>query len=351
MMGMKNYLPPIYHTIPDYEIVMEFNDEPTKLHGFIAIHNTKRGPALGGTRLWQYPNQEAALTDVLRLAKGMTYKAAGADLSLGGGKAVLIGDAKSLKSPAYFEAYGYYVEQLKGRYITAEDVNTTTQDMVHIAKQTNHVVGREGKSGNPSPFTALGVFYGIQASVAFALPKKPFPNLTFAIQGVGQTGTYLIDQLVLAGVKDITVADINPTNLEKIKQRYSFLKVVDQRDLFALDVDVISPCALGGVIHDDSLAVIKAKVIAGSTNNVLLDDRRHGPKAKELGILVAPDFIINAGGLINVYHEHHSDYEEAKVKEEIKRIGQRLTRIYQMAKSKDIDPFLAATQFANQQLK
>jgi leucine dehydrogenase len=157
--------------------------------------------------------------------------------------------------------------------------------------------------------------------------------------------------LVLAGVKDITVADINPANLEKIKKSHPFLKVVDQRDLFALDVDVICPCALGGVIHDDSLAVIKAKVIAGSANNVLLDDRRHGPKAKELGILIAPDFIINAGGLINVYHEHHSDYEEAKVKEEIKRIGLRLTRIYQMAKTKDIDPFLAATQFANQQLK
>jgi leucine dehydrogenase len=223
--------------------------------------------------------------------------------------------------------------------------------MVHIAKQTNHVVGREGKSGNPSPFTALGVFYGIQASVAYALPKKTFSSLRFAIQGVGQTGTYLIDQLVQAGVTDITIADINPTNIEKIKQRHPFLKVVDQRDLFALEVDVLCPCALGGVIHDDSLTVIKAKVIAGSTNNVLLDDRKHGPKAKDLGILIAPDFIINAGGLINVYHEHHSDYDEREVKEEIKRIGQRLTRIYQMAKSKDIDPFLAATEFANQQLK
>ena len=348
---MKTFLPPIYHSIPDYEIVMEFKDEPTKLHGFIAIHSTKRGPALGGTRLWQYPTQEAALTDVLRLAKGMTFKAAGADLSLGGGKAVLMGDAKTLKTPAYFEAYGYYVEQLKGRYITAEDVNTTTQDMVHIAKQTNHVVGREGKSGNPSPFTALGVFYGIQASVAYALPKKPFSSLRFAVQGVGQTGTYLIDQLVQAGVTDITVADINPANLEKIKQRYPMLKVVDQRELFSLDVDVICPCALGGIIHDDALAVIKAKVIAGSANNVLLDDRRHGPKAKALGILVAPDFIINAGGLINVYHEHHSDYEEHEVRDEIKRIGQRLTRIYQNAKAKDIDPFLAATEYANQQLK
>jgi leucine dehydrogenase len=156
---------------------------------------------------------------------------------------------------------------------------------------------------------------------------------------------------VLAGVTDITVADINPINLDKIKQRFSFLRVVDQRDLYSLDVDVISPCALGGVIHDDSLSVIKAKVVAGSANNVLLDDRRHGPKAKALGILVAPDFIINAGGLINVYHELHADYEERGVKEEIKRIGLRLTRIYQMAKSQDIDPFLAATQFANQQLK
>lgn len=348
---MKHYQPPIFHQIPGYEIVMEFKDEPTHLHGYIAVHSTKRGPALGGTRLWQYPDQQAALTDVLRLARGMTYKAAGADLSLGGGKAVLIGDAKVIKTPALFEAYGYYVNLLKGQYITAEDVNTTTADMVHIAKQTPHVVGREGKSGNPSPFTALGVFIGIQASVAFAMPDKPLANLSFAVQGVGQTGSFIIDQLVKAGVQNITIADINPTHVHTMVTRYPFLKVVDQTAIFALPVDVFVPCALGGILNDATLPLLKAKIVAGSANNILLDDRVHGPKAKARGILVAPDFIINAGGLINVYHEHHSDYQLEEVNQEVKRIGQRLTRIYQMAKNQDIDPALAALHYAQQQLK
>ena len=348
---MKSYQPPIYHQIPGYEIVMEFKDEPTRLHGFIAIHSTKRGPALGGTRLWQYANPKDALTDVLRLAKGMTYKAAGADLALGGGKAVLMGDAKVVKSPAYFEAYGYYVNLLKGRYITAEDVNTTTEDMRHIAKQTQHVVGREGKSGNPSPFTSFGVMIGLQATVAFALPPAKFSSLKFAVQGVGQTGSYLIKQLIDAGVKDITIADINPANVSIITKTFPQLKVVSGQDIMGLDIDVFCPCALGGIVNTQTLQTMKAKVIAGSANNVLLDDRIHGPLAKQKGILIAPDFIINAGGLINVYHEHHLDYLEKEVNEEIKRIGQRLTRIYQAAKSKDIDPFLAATQFADQQLQ
>ena len=348
---MKHYQPPIFHQIPGYEIVMEFKDEPTHLHGYIAVHSTKRGPALGGTRLWQYPDQQAALTDVLRLARGMTYKAAGADLSLGGGKAVLIGDAKVIKTPALFEAYGYYVNLLKGQYITAEDVNTTTADMVHIAKQTPHVVGREGKSGNPSPFTALGVFIGIQASVTFAMPDKPLANLSFAVQGVGQTGSFIVDQLVKAGVQNITIADINPTHVHTMVTRYPFLKVVDQTAIFGLPVDVFVPCALGGILNDATIPLLKAKVVAGSANNILLDDRIHGPKAKAMGILVAPDFIINAGGLINVYHEHHSDYQLEEVNQEVKRIGQRLTRIYQMAKDQDIDPSLAALHYAQQQLK
>lgn len=351
MIVMKVYPKPIFHSVPGYEIVMEFIEPSVKLHGFIAVHSTKRGPALGGTRIWKYDHRESALTDVLRLAKGMTFKAAGADLSLGGGKAVLIGDAKSIKSPAYFETYGHYVHLLKGQYITAEDVNTTSADMMHIAKQTPHVVGRVGKSGNPSPFTALGVFYGIQASVAFALPKKKLQDLSFAIQGVGQTGTFLIDLLIEAGVGNITIADINPTNVELITKKYPQLNVVNQELIMSLPVDVFSPCALGGIINDASLDQMKAKIVAGSANNILLDDKIHGPKAMEKGILIAPDFIINAGGLINVYHEHHSDYKASEVKEEIKRIGNRLTRIYQMAKKEHLDPFAAATAFANQQLK
>jgi len=233
---MKLYPKPIFHSVPGYEIVMEFIEPSVKLHGFIAVHNTKRGPALGGTRIWKYDNRESALTDVLRLAKGMTFKAL-----------------------------------LKGQYITAEDVNTSSADMMHIAKQTPHVVGRVGKSGNPSPFTALGVFYGIQASVAFALPKKKLQDLSFAIQGVGQTGTFLIDQLVAAGVEKITIADINPTNIELIIKKYPQLKVVSQELIMSLPVDVFSPCALGGIINDVSIDQMKAKIVAGSANNIHID--------------------------------------------------------------------------------
>jgi len=348
---MKRYLPPIFHDIDGYEKVMEFRDEATKLHGFIAIHNTNRGPALGGTRLWDYQRREDALTDVLRLAKGMTYKAAGANLPLGGGKAVLIGDAKTIKSPSYFAAYGHYVDQFKGQYITAEDVNTSTEDMKAIAKQTQHVVGREGKSGNPSPWTSYGVFVGILASIQERFPGKKLSDLSFAVQGVGQTGAFLIDHLIEAGVSRISISDINPNNLAKIKTKYPQLVIVPQGELIQQAVDVFCPCALGGIVDDTTLTQLKAKVIAGSANNILLDDKRHGPKAEALGILIAPDFIINAGGLINVYHEHHADYNAQLVKQEISLIGKRLTTIYQLAKQKNVHPFQAAIEFANNQLK
>jgi leucine dehydrogenase len=348
---MKTFTPPIFHSIDGYETVMEFRDEATKLHGLIAVHSTKRGPALGGTRLWDYHSKDEALTDVLRLAKGMTYKAAGADLALGGGKAVLIGNANTIKSPAYFQAYGHFVSLLKGRYITAEDVNTNTHDMKAIATMTDHVVGREGKSGNPSPFTAYGVFAGIQASIKVQYPTKPIHDLSFAIQGVGQTGSYLIQYLADAGVTKITIADINPANVDNITKQFPWLKVVNQDAIFDQPVDVFCPCALGGIINDHTLASLKAKVVAGSANNILLDDRRHGPMAKAKGILVAPDFIINAGGLINVYHEFHADYEVTKVKKEIYQIHDRLLKIYQLSQTQNLDPFAGAQTFVAHQLK
>jgi leucine dehydrogenase len=348
---MKFYAAPIFHTIPDYELVMEFKDLPTNLHGFIAIHHTKRGPALGGTRLWNYSSPEAALTDVLRLAKGMTYKAAGADLALGGGKAVLIGDAAKIKSPEYFEAYGHYVNLLKGQYITAEDINTTTSDMRYIAKQTSFVVGTEGKSGNPSPWTSLGVFIGIQASLPFAFPGQSIHDLSFAVQGAGQTGSFLIEHLVDAKVKNIYVTDVNVTNLNNIQTRFPSIKIVPVETFISLPVDVLCPCALGGVVNESVIPHIQARLIAGSANNLLLNETIDGPLAHANGIWVVPDFIINAGGLINVYHEHMSDYQSNDVKTEILKIGDRITTILNLARDKAIHPFLAATQFVSEQLK
>jgi leucine dehydrogenase len=348
---MKLYEPPIFHTIPDYEVVMEFKDTPTKLHGFIAIHHTKRGPALGGTRLWNYASSEAALTDVLRLAKGMTYKAAGADLALGGGKGVLIGDASTIKSPEYFEAYGHYVNLLNGKYITAEDVNTTTSDMRHIAKQTSFVVGTEGKSGNPSPWTSLGVFVGLQAALPFAFPGKAIHELSFAVQGAGQTGSFLIDHLVQAHVKNIYVTDVSVSNLNNIQTRFPSIKIVPVESFISLPVDVLCPCALGGIVNEIVIPHIKARLIAGSANNLLLNESIDGPLAHARGIWVVPDFIINAGGLINVYHEHMSDYQSDDVKTEVLKIGDRITTILNLARRQAIHPFLAATQFVSEQLK
>jgi leucine dehydrogenase len=348
---MKFFKKPIFHNIIGYETVMEFSDLETHLHGFIAIHNTKRGPALGGTRLWHYPSPELALTDVLRLAKGMTYKAAGADLALGGGKAVLIGDAHTIKSPAYFEAYGHYVNELKGTYITAEDINTTPADMRHIAKQTQHVVGTEGKSGNPSPWTSLGVFVGIQAAIPFAFSNKSIDQLTFAVQGVGQTGTYLVDHLIKAQAKKIYVTDVNPHHLSRIKNQYPSIVIVPEADFLTLPVDVLCPCALGGIIHQGTIPTIQARLIAGSANNLLLNEQNDGPLAHQKGIWIAPDFIINAGGLINVYHEHMADYEADKIRVEVEKIGDRITSILATSVRENIDPFLSAQLFVANQLK
>jgi leucine dehydrogenase len=336
---------------PDYKKVVRFYDKDTGLLGFIAIHNTFRGPALGGTRLWSFPDEASALRDCLRLAQGMTYKAAGADLNLGGGKAVLIGDASKIKSPAYFQAYGEVVDSLGGEYITAEDVNTTTDDMKFIATKTRHVVGQEGKSGNPSPWTSFGVFQGLLASIQFRYHHQDLSKITVAIQGVGQTGYHMLKLLIEAGTKTIYVSDLNQANLQRAKQEFPLINIVSESELITLPVDVLIPCALGGILHDTSIAMIQAKVIAGSANNILLDPSRHSPMLAKKDILVAPDFVINAGGLINVYHELNKDYNPKLVREEIKKIATRLTTILKRAKECQTDPFTEALKFAQDQLK
>jgi leucine dehydrogenase len=335
----------------DYKKVVRFHDKDTGLLGFIAIHNTFRGPALGGTRLWSFPDETSALKDCLRLAEGMTYKAAGADLSLGGGKAVLIGDASKIKTAAYFQAYGEVVDSLGGEYITAEDVNTTTDDMKFIATKTRYVVGQEGKSGNPSPWTSYGVFQGLLASIQFRYPHQGLSKISVAIQGVGQTGYQLLKLLIEAGTQTIYVSDLNPINLQRVKQEFPRIIIVPENELMSLAVDVLIPCALGGILHDTSILNIQAKIIAGSANNILLDPSRHGPMLAKKDILVAPDFIINAGGLINVYHELKKDYNPTLVREEIKKIASRLTRIFLRAKQHQTDPYTEALKFAHDQLK
>ncbi len=333
-----------------YEQVVYFYDKTTGLKGITCIHNTTLGPALGGTRLWNYASEEEAVIDALRLARGMTYKAAAAGLNLGGGKTVLIGDPEKVKSEGYFRALGRYVQSLNGRYITAEDVNTSTKDMDFVAMETDYVVGLEGKSGNPSPMTALGAFHGIRAAMQYKFGNEDFTKYTFAVQGAGQTGYYLIKKLVEAKAKKIYFCEINQKHIDRMKREHPEVEFVDPKNYFALDVDVLVPCALGGVLNDESIPQIKAQVIAGTANNVLLDEDIHGNMIKDKGILYAPDFVINAGGLINVYHEL-KEYNIGRATRDIEKIYDRLLEIFKIAETEGIHTQQAAKVFAKKRIE
>lgn len=333
-----------------YEQIIYFYDKTTGLKGLTCIHDTTLGPALGGTRLWNYQSEDEAILDCLRLARGMTYKASAAGLNLGGGKTVLIGDANVVKSEAYFRALGRYVQSLNGRYITAEDVNTTTKDMDFVNMETDYVVGLEGKSGNPSPMTALGAYHGIRAALSFTFGNDDVSKYTFAVQGAGQTGYYLINYLLEHKAKKIYFSEINPKHIERMKREHPEVEFLPPDQILSADVDVLSPCALGAVLNDDTIPTIKAKVIAGTANNVLMEEEKHGNMIKDRGILYAPDFVINAGGLINVYHELKT-YNKDKAVRDIERIHDRLLEIFEIARKENIDTQLAAKIYAKNRIQ
>lgn len=333
-----------------YEQLVFFHDKTTGLRGITCIHNTTLGPALGGTRLWQYDSEDDATLDVLRLARGMTYKAAAAGLNLGGGKTVLIGDANTVKNEAYFRALGRYVQSLNGRYITAEDINTSTKDMDYVNMETQHVVGLEGKSGNPSPVTALGAYHGIRASLKEYYGDDAIKGRTFAIQGAGQTGYYLIGYLLEAKAKKIYFTEINERHIEKVQKDFPNVVFVEPDAIYGCDVDVFAPCALGAVMNPTHIAELKAKIVAGTANNVLEEEERDGHLLKDKGILYAPDFVINAGGLINVYHEIQG-YNKDKAYREVERIYDRLIEIYKIAKETNEHTQQAAKLFAKKRIE
>ena len=333
-----------------YEQVVYFYDKTTGLKGITVIHNTTLGPALGGTRLWNYATEEEALIDCLRLARGMTYKSAAAGLNLGGGKTVLIGDAAKVKSEAYFRALGRFVQSLNGRYITAEDVNTSTKDMSYVAMETDFVVGLEGKSGNPSPVTAQGVFHGVKAGLQMKFGESDIANHTFAVQGCGQTGYYLIGYLQEAGAKKIYFTEINEKHIQRMAREYPDVQFVKPDDIYAQDVDVFCPCALGGTLNSKTIPLIKAPVIAGSANNVLLDEEADGKLLLERGIIYCPDFVINAGGIINVYHELHG-YVKERVMADTKKIYDRLLEILDISRQEGITSQEAAKVYAKKRIE
>lgn len=304
-----------------HEKVIYYYDEPTSLKAIVAIHNTVLGPALGGMRIWNYAQEEDALVDVLRLSRGMTYKAAIAGLDLGGGKAVLIGDASKIKTEACLRKYGKFIEELNGSYITAPDVNTTMHDMVHIAKETQHVVGLpslQGGSGDPSLVTAYSTYMGLKAAAQQAYGSDSLQGKKIGVEGVGKVGSGLISFLYKENAA-VYVTDINPISLAAVARQYSVQPI--QPDIFYdLDMDIYAPCALGATINDQTIPRLKCQIIAGAANNQLADETRHGRMLLEKGIIYAPDFLINAGGVINVHTEFYGGYNRELAYEHVEQI-------------------------------
>jgi leucine dehydrogenase len=296
--------------------------------------------------MWDYASDEEALVDVLRLSKGMTYKNAMAGLSMGGGKSVIIGDAKTLKSDALFKACGEALNNLNGRYLSAEDVNITTDDIAIANSVTPFVTGTEGKSGNPAPFTALGTFLGIQASVKHKLNRDDLHGLKVAIQGLGSVGYLLCEHLHNAGA-ELIITDINQTALDNAATRFN-ATIVGLDEIYDQDVDIYAPCALGATINDDTIGRLKASIVSGCANNQLAEPR-HDQALVDLGILYAPDYVINAGGIINVSFEN--DYDLDKSTRKVGEIYQTLIDIYTQADQQKRPTGIIADEMAREIIK
>lgn len=285
----------------DHEQLLFCNDNATGLKAIIAVHNTVLGPALGGTRMWTYNNELEALNDVLRLSRGMTYKNSISGLNLGGGKAVIIGDSRSMKSEALFRRFGKFVNSLAGKYITAEDVGISPVDMSWVAMETNHVVGLPGKSGDPSPVTARGTYVGMKACAKVQFGSDSLAGKKVAVQGVGHVGGYLVEFLSKEGA-EVFVSDIHEPTLKHISDKFG-ATVVGLDEIYDIDMDIYAPCALGATVNDDTLSRLKCSIIAGAANNQLKVENIHGRAVMDKGMIYAPDFALNAGGVINCYAE------------------------------------------------
>lgn len=333
----------------DYEQLVFCQDQNSGLKAIIAIHDTTLGPALGGTRMWTYDTEADAIEDALRLARGMTYKAAGAGLNLGGGKAVIIGDPRKDKNEEMFRAFGRYIQGLNGRYITAEDVGTTVADMDTIHMETDYVTGVSpafGSSGNPSPVTAYGVYRGMKAAAKAAFGTDDLSGKTIAVQGVGNVAYNLCRHLHEEGAQ-LIVTDINKDNVQRAVNEFG-AKAVDPNDIYSQTCDIFSPCALGAVINDTTIPQIKAQVIAGAANNQLREER-HGDIIQEMGIIYAPDYIINAGGLINVADELQG-YNRDRAMKKVESIYDNIQKVIDISKRDNIPTYRAADRMCEERI-
>ncbi|MEZ0392582.1 MAG: Glu/Leu/Phe/Val dehydrogenase dimerization domain-containing protein [Pseudobdellovibrionaceae bacterium] len=332
-----------------HEEVVFCHDPTVGLKAIIAVHNTSLGPALGGTRMWNYKNEEEALIDVLRLSKGMTYKAAAAGLNLGGGKAVIIGDSKTQKSEGLFRAFGQFVNSLNGKYITAEDVGTSVEDMEYIFMETPFVTGIPkdfGGSGDPSPYTAHGVLMGIKAAAKWQLGTDDLKGMRIAVQGLGNVGSHLVKYLSDEGAK-IIVADIDPAKVKKQVDQFG-AQAADTNQILFSDCDILAPCALGAIVNDSSITKIKAKVIAGGANNQLAE-ARHGKQLQDLGILYAPDYVINSGGLMNVFVELEG-YSPERAFDKTRKVYDNCWKVFEIAKRDGVGTHVAADRLAEERI-
>ncbi|MBD3585265.1 Glu/Leu/Phe/Val dehydrogenase [Salinimonas sp. HHU 13199] len=319
----------------NHEHVAFYHDEAAGLSAIIAVHNTNLGPALGGCRMWPYVNSAEALTDVLRLSKGMTYKSAMANLKLGGGKSVIIGDPRKVKTPEMMTAMGKFVDSLGGKYFTAEDSGISVSDLKTMAKESEYIAGTkahyhyagETADGNPAPSTAYGVFVGVKASVEHAL-KSDLNGVRVAIQGMGHVGYRLAEHLHNAGAK-LFVTDIYPEGVDRAVKELGATAVAPE-EIYGLDVDVVAPCAMGASINDETLSTLKAKVIAGAANNQLAREEI-GDVLQERGIVYAPDYVINAGGVIDIYHQRMESSSNEALRDHLEQIGDTLKEIFERA--------------------
>ncbi len=335
----------------DHEQIVFCNDPETGLKAIIGIHNSTLGPALGGCRMYNYSSDQEALTDVLRLSRGMTYKASISGLNLGGGKSVIIGDPNSQKSEAFFRKFGRYIQSLNGKYITAEDVGTTTKDMEYIKMETNNVVGLpkvHGGGGDPSPVTAYGVYLGMKASAKQVFGKEELTQKKILVEGIGKVGMYLLDHLSKENAQ-ILVSDINQHNLKKAANKYG-AHVVDTENIFEQDIDIYAPCALGATLNSDTIPKLNAKIVAGAANNQLADEDIHASMLMDHGVLYTPDYLINAGGLINVYTELNGYHQESAMNL-TENIYQVSNEIIKKARDENVSTNLAANRMAEERIE
>jgi leucine dehydrogenase len=334
----------------EHEQVVFCYDKATGLQSIIAIHDTTLGPALGGTRMWTYKNEEEALYDVLRLSRGMTFKSAISGINLGGGKAVIIGNSSKDKSEALMRRYGKFVDSLNGKYITAEDVGTSTADIEFISMETDYCAGKpeyQGGGGDPSPFTAYGVYLGMKASAKKAWGSESIKGKSVMVQGSGHVGQFLVEHLIEEGAK-VFVADINEANIKLVTDKYK-VEVVNVNDVYSAEVDIYAPCALGATLNDETIPQLKCDIVAGAANNQLKEEIRHGEMLRDKGILYAPDFLINAGGVINCYAELEG-YNRKRAYGYTDKIYQKTLDIYRVAEEENITTHEAAYMEAQRRI-